>query len=101
MYEQTKINLNVNKVHHFFSGSSNRLHVAVHQLGNRSKTTLKYGENIKVACVAQLSVSLMFVSHFLFSVIFYCTDPQKHSLFVFMIKKQNVVDGDIIYTSVF
>ena len=85
-----------------FSGSSNRLHVAVHQLGNRSKTTLKYGENIKVARVAQSSVSLMFVSHFLFSVIFLLYRPTAtQNLFVFTIKKQNVVDGDIIYTSVF
>ena len=47
----------------FFYGGTNRFHVAVRLVSNRSQMTSKCGKNKKVAHEAQPSVSLMVLPH--------------------------------------
>ena len=50
--------------HYHYVYLTNRFHVAVHLLSNRSEMMSKCGKNKKVPHEAQPSVSMMFLPHF-------------------------------------
>ena len=70
---------------------TNRFHVAVRLLSNRSLMTSKCGKNKKVAYEAQPSVSLMFLPHF--DVLCDLTDARQHGIYLFYIIKKFKIHG--------
>ena len=61
------------------------------QFSKRSKYTLKYDKRKKLACGAEVIVSLM---------IYHWKDPEQHGTYLFfMVTEQNLVEGNVIYTS--
>ena len=68
-------------------------HVAVHLFSNRSQMMSNCIKNKRVACEAQLSVSLVLLQHFhIFCDLLWYRPMAKWNLLVSMIKKQDVVD---------
>ena len=79
-----------------------RFHVGMCLFCYGSQMTSKCGENYSVAYEAQSSLALIFLAHF----DVFCDFKQNRltatwNLFVFTMKKQDVVNSDVIYASVF
>ena len=81
---------------------TNRFHVAIlHLFSNRSQMISKCGTKRKVANKMQLSVSLIFLQHFdVYCDLLLYRPMVTWSLFFYIEKEQNVVNGDVICVSV-
>ena len=66
-----------------------------------SQMTSKCGKNLSVAHEAQSSLALFFLAHFdVFCDLLQNRFTATWNLFVFIMKKQDIVNGDAIYASV-